>query len=134
MKQAMPRNRESIIAEGVRSLQENTRSGVLSCVTFTDGKGEHWLKYDSQNSLCFDWPFARKPDSAFELNYLTPLISWKQTAWSADTSAAYTVTNRHPDTLARVIDSIFCRLYELPKDHVISWTTQSNDQPPALTS
>lgn len=122
----MHKTRESVIAEGVRSLQKNTQPGVLSCLTFSDDNNEHWLKYDSRNSLIFDWPFSREPDSSFELSYLTPLISWKKLAWNADISASYTVTSRHPDTLARVIDSIFTRLYELPRDHAISWTMEGN--------
>lgn len=122
----MHKNRGSVIAEGIQSLQNAAQPGVLSCVTFTDTNKEHWLKYDSQSSLNFDWPFAKEPDSSFELSYLTPLISWKQLAWKADTSASYKVTSKHPDTLARVIDSVFSRLYELPKDYVVSWTLESN--------
>jgi hypothetical protein len=119
----MPDTQRKDIVNGLSALRAVRATGKDGWVSFKSIDAGNWIQYAS-GTLNFDWPFRGEPDAAFVASFLQPLGELELAAWDIDTYATFNTKCHDWATLTEVIDDLFCRLYDLGPDYVVTWTVQ----------
>jgi hypothetical protein len=119
----MPEPQQRTIRDGLSAFDAVRASGKDGWVSFESGGGGGWIEY-APDTLNMDWPFRREPDADFIASFLQPLGSVERLTWDIDTYATFKTPCRDWNTLTRVIDDLFCRLYDLGQEYSLTWKVQ----------